>query len=229
MKNMKYISMVLCALFFLTACEKETEGISGVMYFELLGAESMNVTLGTSYQEPGCKVLYRDQDVTKEVKVTGTVNAQVVGLYSLDYSYFNKDGVRASKKRTVIVADPNITTDIAGSYVTAAGTFRLSGTTTVDYPGFNVTITKIAPGFFKISDFLGGYYAQRGAAGAAYACNGYVELKSNNTITLLSSSILPWGDTLTGITESKYNPATGVVSWKAEYAGMFFTVVLNKK
>lgn len=229
MKNIRYISIILCALFFLTACEKETEGISGVMHFELLGEESMNVTLGTSYQEPGYKVLYRGQDVSKEVEVTGTVNAQAVGLYSLEYSYFNQDGVRTSKKRTVIVADPNVTTDIAGSYITATGTFRLSGTTITDYPGFNVTITKIAPGFFKISDFLGGYYAQKGGAGASYACNGYVELKNDNTIALLSSSILPWGDTLTGITEGKYDPASGVVSWKAEYAEMFFTVVLNKK
>ena len=166
MKNIRYISMFLCALFFFTACEKETEGISGILHFELLGEETMLVTLGTSYQEPGYKVVCWDQDVTSEVKVTGTVNAQKVGLYPLVYSYYNKDGVKTSKERTVIVADPTVTTNIAGNYVTVDGTERVTAAGVITkYPGFNVTITKIAPGFFLISDFLGGYYDQRAKYG----------------------------------------------------------------
>lgn len=229
MKNIGCISVFLCALLFFTACEKETEGISGTLYFELLGEETMFVTLGTSYQEPGYKVIYRNRDVTEEIKITGTVDAQTVGLYPLQYSYFNKDGVRTFKERTVIVSDPTVTTNIEGSYVTTDETHRLSGTTVTKYPGFDVKIKKIASGFFQISDFLGGYYAQRGNGGSSYACNGYVQFKKDNTLTLLSSSILPWGDTLTGVTEGKYDPETGIVSWNAEYKGMFFVVVLNKK
>lgn len=229
MKNIRYISMFLCALFFFTACEKETEGVSGILHFELLGEETMLVTLGTSYQEPGYKVIYRDQDVTKEIKVTGSVNAQVVGLYPLEYSYYNKDGVKTTRERKVIVSDPTVTTNIAGSYVTVDGTQRLAGAAIIKYPGFSVTVSKIAPGFFQISDFLGGYYDQRAKYGAPYACYGYVQLKNDNTITLLSSSLLPWGDTIAGVTDGKYDPATGTVAWTAEYANMFFTVVLNKK
>lgn len=229
MKNIKYIGIFLCTLFFLTACEKETEGVSGIIHFELLGDQTLLVKLGTPFQEPGYKVIYRGEDVSKDVKVAGTIDANKVGLYNLAYSYANKDGVKTTRTREVIVADPSVTTDIAGNYITADGTFRLASGATENYPGFKVSVTKIATGFFGISDFLGGYYAQKRGNGAAYACSGYIQLKNDNTITLLSSSILPWGDTLTGVTEGKYDPATGVVSWKAEYAGMFFTVVLNKK
>lgn len=227
MKSMRYISILLSAVFLLTACEKETEGISRILHFELLGEETMLVTLGTSFQDPGCKVTYQEQDVTAEIKVTGTVDAQTVGLYSVRYVYTNKDGVKTTKERTVIVADPTVTIEIAGNYLTAEGTFRLSGSTVTNYPGYKVRISKIAPGFFQISDFLGGYYEQRAGYGAAYACKGYVQVKNDNSITLLSSSTLPWNDTLTALTDGKYDPATGAVSWNAEYAGMFFNVVLN--
>lgn len=229
MKNLKYLSLFLCTLFFLSACEKETENVSGILHFELLGEQTMLVTLGTSYQEPGYKVVYRDQDVTDEIKIVGTVDAAKVGLYNLNYTYTNPDGVRTTVLRTVIVADPTVTRNIAGNYVTVNGTFRLRQGVITNYPGFDVTIDRIAPGFFKISDFLGGYYDQRAKYGVAYACSGYVQLKNDNTLTLLSSSILPWGDTLTGVTEGQVDPNTDAISWKAEYAGMIFTVVLNKK
>ncbi|WP_044264807.1 BT_2262 family domain-containing protein [Bacteroides timonensis] len=227
MKVMRYISILLCAVFLLTACEKETEGISGTMRFELLGEETMLVTLGTSFQDPGCKVIYRGQDVSADAEAIGTVDAQTVGLYSVQYVFANKDGVKTTKKRTVIVADPTVTVEIAGNYLTADGTFRLSGSTVTNFPGYKVRVSKIAPGFFEISDFLGGYYEQRAGYGAAYACKGYVQVKNDNSITLLSSSTLPWNDTLTSLTEGNYDPSTGAVSWKAGYAGMLFTIVLK--
>lgn len=229
MKNIRYFIILLCTLFFFTACEKETEGVSGVMHFELKGEQTMLVTLGTSYQEPGFNVIYRDQDMTKNVEVVGEVDANRVGLYNLAYVFANSDGVKTTRTRKVIVSDPTVLTDIAGSYVTADGTFRTAGGAIIEYPGFNIKITKIAPGFFQISDFLGGYYDQRAKYGAAYACYGYVQLKNDNTISLLSSSTLPWNDTLTAFSEGKYDPETNAVSWVADYAGMSFTVVLKKK
>lgn len=229
MKNIKYIYFLLCTLFFFASCEKETEGVSGVLHIELIGGENMLVTLGTSYQEPGVKAAYYEQDVTSQIKIDGTVNAAVVGIYPITYAYTNPDGVKTTRTRTVIVADPTVKTDISGKYITADGTFRLRQGATIPYPGFDINIKKVAPGFFEISDFLGGYYDQKVKYGSAYACSGYVQLKNDNSLTLLSSSILPWGDTLTAVTEGLFTPETGVVTWKAEYGGMFFTVVLNKK
>lgn len=228
MKNIKYIGVFLCALFLFSACEKETEGISGTIYFELLGEETTLVTLGTSYQEAGYKVTYRGQEVTKEIEVSGTVDAQAVGLYPIEYSYVNQDGVKTTKVRTVIVSDPTVTVNIAGDYLTIDGT--MVGNT--KYPGFKVTIKKIASGFFSVSDFFGGFYAQRAGYGAIAACSGYIQTKNDNTITFLSSSIIgAWGDTISGLSNTSYDPETGIISWGAVYpgAGATFTVVLNKK
>ena len=229
MKQIKYLILFISTIFFFTSCEKETEGVSGIISFKLLGEETMLVRLGTSYQEPGCEVIYRGENASKTVQITGNVNGQVVGLYAVDYTYTNPDGIKTTLSRKVIVADPTVTTDISGKYITATGTHRLRGGVRTDYPGFNVTITKIAPGFFQISDFLGGYYDQRASYGPAYATSGYIQLKSDNSITLLSSSNTAWKDALTSLTEASCSPNNNTVTWKADYAGMLFTVVLNKK
>ena len=228
-KNLLYISVILISLLSFSSCEKETEGISINLYFELFDGESYLQTLNNSYVEPGYKVIYAGKDITNTVKVEGTVDANTVGIYPINYSIVNADGVKTTRTRTVIVADPSITTDIAGEYVTVTGTYRKTAAgAIVNYPGFTVKIKKIAPGFFEISDFLGGYYEQRAKYGAAYACSGYVQLKEDNSLTLLSSSILPWQDTIDGIGIAKYNPTDGSVSWAASYAGMTFYVVLKK-
>ena len=229
MKQIKYLILFLSTIFFFTSCEKETEGVSGIVRFKLLGDETMLVKLGTSYQEPGCEVIYRGEDITKTVQITGDVNGQVVGLYMVNYTYTNPDGIKTTISRKVIVADPTVTTDISGQYITATGTYRLRGGVRTDYPGFKVIITKIAPGFFQISDFLGGYYDQRATYGPAYATSGFIQLKSDNSITLLSSSNTAWKDALTDLTEASCSPNNNTVTWKADYAGMLFTVVLNKQ
>lgn len=229
MKQIKYLILFLSTIFFFTSCEKETEGVSGIVRFKLLGDETMLVKLGTSYQEPGCEVIYRGEDITKTVQITGDVNGQVVGLYAVNYTYTNPDGIKTTISRKVIVADPTVTTDISGQYITATGTYRIRGGVRTDYPGFKVTITKIAPGFFQISDFLGGYYDQRATYGPAYATSGFIQLKSDNSISLLSSSNTAWKDALTDLTEASCSPSNNTVTWKADYAGMIFTVILNKK
>lgn len=228
MKSFKYICLVVLSVLCFASCEKETEGVSNAntLLFKLKGEGTMLVTVGTSYQEPGFTAQFNGLDDSQNVDVEGSVDAQTVGLYYVSYVHSNKDEVRTMLTRTVIVCDPAVETDISGAYLTAPGTYRLTDSE-VPFEGFKVNITKIAPGFFKISDFLGGYYHQRAGYGAAYACSGYVQLKSDNTLTLLSSSILPWGDTLTEVTDASYDPETGAVKWCAEYAGMLFYVVLK--
>lgn len=226
--NLLYIPILLISLSFFYSCEKETEGISSIIHFELIDGESYLQTLNNAYVEPGYKVTYGGVDVTNSVTIDGEVDGNRVGIYPIKYTIENADGVKTTRTRTVIVADPTVETDISGSYVTVQGTYRQAAAVT-PYPGFNVTIKKIAPGFFEVSDFLGGYYEQRAKYGAPYACSGYVQLKEDNTLTLLTSSILPWQDTIEGIGDAKYNPEDGSVSWAAAYAGMTFNVVLNKK
>ena len=201
MKQLKYIGWMICSLFFLVSCDKETEGMSKVLHFSLEGDETMLVTVGTSYNEPGYAITLDGVDVSGNVEIRGEVDARNVGLYYVAYIYTNDDGVQTRLNRTVIVCDPTVET--------------------------GVNIYKIGPGFFEVSDFLGGYYHQRAGYGAAYAAKGYVQLMKDNTLKLINSSVAGWGDSLTGLQDGVYDPVTGSLSWCADYAGMLFYVVLN--
>lgn len=228
MKSLRYLGLIICSLL-VASCEKETEDVSNVnkLFFEIQGDETMLVTLGSSYNEPGYKATFNGVDVTKEIKVLGDeVDAQTVGVYNKEYAFYNKDNVKTSLYRTVIVCDPTVETDISGIYKTTSTTSRDG---TINYPGCTIKITKIAPGFFRVSDFLGGFYAEFRGYGASYACSGNMQLKNDNTLTLLSSSIIPdWGDTVSSVTDAVYNPADGTISWVTDYAEMTFNVELKK-
>lgn len=223
MKN-KYIFLALFAISLLSSCEKESEGLSSVLKFEIVDDETMLVQVGTEFKDPGFKISLDGKDVSSDVKITSDVNSKTVGLYHIAYTYVNDNTGMVTKERTVIVCDPTVKADMSGEYVTTNNTKIGSNS----YPGQPITISKIAPGFFHISDFFGGFYATFKGYGRAYACSGYVQLGSDNTIKLLSSSILPWQDTIVGLTDAAYDPETKTVRWKAEYVeGMEFNVELN--
>lgn len=229
MKIYKYI-LILISVLFLFACEKETEGVSRITYYvdlELKGNPIEFVSIGGTYNEPGWTAFEGDIDVSENVKVSGKVEVNTLGYYTLNYSVNNADGFPKTASRSVIVYDPAINTDISGEYVTVEGTYRYRAGAIIKYPGFNVTITKVAPGTFAISDFLGGYYAQRAGYGSAYAGSGYVQLNSNNKISLIYSFVPGWGDALSALKNAEYNPGDGSIKWAADYAGMTFNVVLN--
>ena len=116
MKQLKYIGWMICSLFFLVSCDKETEGMSKVLHFSLEGDETMLVTVGTSYNEPGYAITLDGVDVSGNVEIRGEVDARNVGLYYVAYIYTNDDGVQTRLNRTVIVCDPTVETDIAGRY-----------------------------------------------------------------------------------------------------------------
>lgn len=229
MKRMKYISMLICSLLLMTACEKETEGISGILSFELKGGDTYLSTLGEAYTDPGYRVTYKGEDVTNQIAVSGEVDPNTVGLYYISYIYTNPDGIKTTRTREVIVADPTVETDIAGTYLVMPGSQRLRAGVVTPYNGYNVIVQRIAPGFFSVTDFLGGYYDKRAGYGSMYACAGYIQLKSDNSITLLSSKVPGWDDSLSELANTACDPAAGTLSWDAHYANMIFTVILNKQ
>lgn len=215
------------------SCTKASEGLTRLTYYpaiEIIGGEEVTVPVGSSYVDAGCTATIGDEDVTSQVVTESNVNTNKIGLYSVSYSATNVDGFGKTVTRTVIVYDPNVTTDISGSKTLQAGSHRYrtdTGATTpfADYP---ITLTYVGPGIFYCNDFLGGWYEQRAGYGAAYACSGYISLNSDNTITMLSSSILPWGDTLDWMHDGVYDPVTGTTTWVVCYAGyMEFTVILK--
>ena len=147
-KNLLYLSILLTSLIF-CSCEKETEGISSTIDIELFGGQLMLVAVDEPFVDPGVEAKYKGVDITNSITKTGTVDYNTVGIYTIDYTYINDDGVATTRTRTVIVCDPSITTDISGDYLTVTGTYRKTAAgAIVNYPGFKVSITKIAPGFF---------------------------------------------------------------------------------
>lgn len=233
MKKILLYMFVLCAgVTALTSCKGDDQLTdSRLTYYPVLSLNGDEVTLvpvGTTYTEEGCQATIKGEDCSSKVVTTGSVDTNQLGLYYITYSLTNDDGFTSSASRTVIVCDPTITTDISGSYSVQEGSYRLNskGVQTA-YSGYSVNITKVAPGVFYLSDYLGGYYDQRAGYGSNYACVGYISLSSDNTLESLSSSVAGWGDSLDSFTNGSYDPATGVVQFTAGYAGMQFVVTLK--
>ena len=232
MKKIIY-SFILClSLVAFGSCSddttQDTSKVTHFVTFTLNGDKVMQIPVGSTFKDPGVVAMEGTEDVTSSMKTDGTVDGNSVGVYNLTYSAVNVDGFSSSTERTVAVYNPNVTTDIAGSYLVGKGSFRLRAGVTTAYSGFAITLTQIAPGIFLMSDYLGGYYDQRAGYGSSYACIGYMKLNADNTLEALTGHVAGWGDDFSAFKNGKYDPATGTISYTVTYAGMDFTVILTK-
>ncbi len=222
----------------LTSCsnddyEKTDSRLTYYVNLELQGDAFVQVPIGTTYTDAGCKATMNGADATSRIVTTGIedIDVNTAGLYTVTYSAVNDDGFPASVSRTVAVCDPTITTNIAGTWTTQTGTQRIYGGSTVTpYAGYTCKITKAAPGIFAVSDLFAGYYDQRAGYGSSYACKSYLQLLADNTLVCLSNGVAGWGDSIDeGTFQGSYDPATETLTWQCDYAGkMTFYVTLNK-
>ena len=99
----------------------------------LKGSKELTIYEGTSYIEPGytAKSMF-NKDRTNEVSVTGTVDSNVIGTYTIKYKY----GISTAKREVTVVPRPAVSTVII-----------LSGN---DPLYFNVGDTYYEPGFKAI-------------------------------------------------------------------------------
>ncbi|GHV10532.1 hypothetical protein FACS1894162_4970 [Bacteroidia bacterium] len=231
------ISLIALIALLFAACEKETDNLSSLtdyVAFHIEGDNPLIVQVGNAFTDPGCVATLQGKNVTSTMKIESNVDADAMGMYKIEYSAVNADGLTSRAVRDVIVCNPSVTTDLSGTYTTQAGTHRLTiaSGAIIAYPDFHSTITYLAPGFFSINDFLGGYYAERVYPQYGYSVmgmTGYFALNEDNTIDLISSYIDAWGDGLDKLENGAYDPATGEISWDAFYAGsMKFHVILKK-
>lgn len=239
MKKIFFYGLMLgMSVFGLTSCnnddyEKTDSRLTYYVNLEMLGDAFVQVPIGSSYTDAGCKATMNGQDATSRIVTTGIedIDVNTAGLYTVTYSAINDDGFPASVSRTVAVCDPSITTSIAGTWTTQPGTQRIYGGATVTpFAGYTCKITKAAPGIFAVSDFFAGYYDQRAGYGSSYACKGYLQLLADNTLVCLSNGVAGWGDSLDeGTFEGSYDPETETLTWQCDYAGsMTFYITLNK-
>ena len=122
MKTYKY-SLILISMFFLFACEKETEGISKITEyatFDMQGDDFMFVLANSTFTDPG--VIAHEGETEIPVEIKGKVNTSVSDVYSIEYLAKNKDGFPASVVRDVAVVSAIPTDDISGAYQIVSAT-----------------------------------------------------------------------------------------------------------
>lgn len=231
-KNIFYIMLLLLtsAVSFTSCDDDSSAGVTSITYYPVLtlkGDATMYADKGAAFTDPGCAGDLNGEDISSQLKVTGTVDTSKSGIYTLTYSATNADGFSASVSRTVIVTDP---TDAKEGvfYTDAANSYR-------DYSGnkafgdnFEIIIINNGDGTYHVSDLLGGWYSQKAAYGSNYNMEGDVKFAEDGTMTLLNSLIGGWGDSLVGFS-GKFDAASSSYTWDAEYvSSMKFHVVLNK-
>lgn len=234
--NMKKIlySLFVSLAFVFASCDESTQDTSKITYFidlELEGETTMLWPKGTPFADPGYMAILDGEDVTSEVIVSGVLNVNTPGVYTLSYAAVNIDGFANTKQRTIFVYDPTPSTLETGIYTVSKDSYRDRDGAVVTYgKEYTITIFQAEPGKFYTSDFFGGWYDQRAGYGSSYAMNGHFTLKADDTLELVNSHVDGWGDSLNGITGS-YDPVTKTITWDASYSGnpvMIFHVVMTK-
>ena len=240
-KNILFsMMMVALAAFTLTSCgDKESEGLSSVVDYPILtimGDEFTISPIGEPYKDAGCKATYQGEDYSSHIVVSGVedIDVNVPGLYYITYAATSPDGYFWSKTRTVAVCDPNVETDLSGTWTTTANTFRQTASQ-VFYAGYTTDIKYLCPGIFQVKDFLAGYYSQYIGYQAAYPnldfdVDGILQLTDKNEVILVSANpASAFGDDLPSeFTDGKYDPETGTLSWVITWSDMDFHVELQK-
>jgi hypothetical protein len=229
MKNkILFLAAITLALAGLPSCDKDTTaGLTRITYYPILtvlGDEVATINKGESYADAGVYAELNGEDVSADVVVTSNVDEDNIGIYTVSYKITNADGFSATATRSVIVGDAAITADISGTYAVTDVSYRevLATSVTVAFgSSYNIAITRVASGVFAVSDFFGGWYAQRSNYGSNYDMTGYIYLHADNTIELLSSHVNGWGDSLDGISNAVYNPGDSKIHWEVTYVGAY--------
>jgi len=206
----------LCALV-LTSCDKKSEGLSRVTYYPSItldGDSYMVWEKGEAYVEPGYYSELNGEDVTSQVTVSGNVDVNKSGIYTLTYTTVkNEDGFDASASRTVVVLDSK--SPIEGFYMNQATSNRNG---TAYGKNYEVLVIDNGDGTVSFDDALGGWYCQRAGYGTKYAMSATIGVAADGTMTLISSFIPGWGDGLDSL-EGTFNAGSSTFNFVCVYAG----------
>lgn len=202
----------------MTSCgDKKSEGLSRITYYpsiQLKGDSYLVWEKGVAYEEPGYVSELNGEDVTSQVTVSGAVDVNKSGIYTLTYTTVkNSDGFDASASRTVVVLDSS--SAIEGFYMNQATSNRNG---TAYGKNFQVLVIDNGDGTISVDDLLGGWYCQRAGYGTKYAMSGVLGVAEDGTLTLIDSYIPGWGDGLDSF-EGKFDAATSTINFVCVYAG----------
>ena len=235
MKLYNYCLLFLSVFFFIS-CDKDTEDLSRSTYyvaFHINGDNPAIVQVGEPYVDAGCVATLQGEDVTSKITTESNVDADAMGLYKVEYSStdLNTDGLASRAVRDVIVCNPSVTTNLEGTWIVQDGSGRDRDGVVYPFSDYTVKIEYLAPGFFYVDDFLGGYYSQGVYAeyGSLTAAYGHFSLGEDNSISLIDSHNDGWDDELEGLKDASYNPDNEEIKWSAIYANSSFNLILKKQ
>lgn len=113
-KIVLYISLICITAFFYSCESDDTENVSDITNYATFEFEDLVVIpLGGTFTPEASAT---EDGNALEVRSSGSVNTDVVGIYDITYSATNSDGFDANVFQTVVVHDP----DIIGANVSGA-------------------------------------------------------------------------------------------------------------
>lgn len=248
MKKYIYSLALAVATLGLASCSDSKQIEPTIQWYPIItleGDETIYVELGEQFTLPGFTAINtitkEDASYAVEVLIYDVIGEEYVnsiqtsspGMYQVLY-ISRASEVQPSpdftlyKQRDIYVYDPTIEEDISGYYninmdesiyLSNGWTFAQAAANYGNVDSSTIRISQLLPGFFYVSDLLGGWYDQIRDYGSGYAMTGYISLNSDNSITLLSSYIAGWGDGLDYLKDGVYDPDTQTISYEVQYAG----------
>jgi len=226
MKKILLYTMVFAAsVFGLTSCgDDDSKGKSRITYFptiELKGGTPYLWPKGTAWEDPGYVSLMGGQDVTDLVTVTGKVNTDESGLYTLSYATTkNEDGFGSSTTRDVVVVDPNDA--VEGLYWITPESYRLRAGAKVEYgKSYPIQVFNNGDGTYSVDDLLGGWYYYRAGYGIDYALGGSITVADDGAVTINEAGLPGWGDSYDAYNIT-FDKESGTFTMTVTYAAMDF-------
>lgn len=144
----KILLLTLFAAFLFSSCKEDSMGVSFTVTYptiKLVGDAALTIPVGGTYVEKGCVVKEGETDLSSLVKVSGSVNSAVAGVYTITYTYKNagkiypQDSLTLKIRRYVGVITPAASAmDISGNYKRNAGVFGVAAVVKTAYPGLYI-------------------------------------------------------------------------------------------
>lgn len=221
MKKIKYLAIGALVALSLTSCDKDTEGLTDVLYYPVItldGDNTVLMTVGDTYVDPGYKAELNGEDYTGNVKVTTDLDTDNPGFYTVTYSVANPEGFSAVATRNVWVNNPGHFDNI---YWAECWHATNAARHYYDSPVSIQAVDK-SQGLYLINDVLAGYYAYGIYPQYRNSYDFYAEalLQLDGTdITMLEEG--DWyfydGADPEVMYDGKWDPATGVVTYRLNY------------
>lgn len=225
MKNKILSMLAFAAAVTFTACDDDNEGLTRITYYPSITLEGESFMIhqkGEPFVEPGYTSLLNGEDVTDGVTVSGAVNVNRSGLYTLTYTTVkNEDGFSGSTSRTVFVLDQE--NPMEGFFTTGPRTQRVDG---IPFGPYEVMIYEVEDGIYFVDDLLGGWYRDRAGYGDDYTLKGYIAVAEDGTIEVLDNGFALWPYFAETWENGHY--ADGTFFWTVGFQGLAWDVELVK-